>query len=82
MGSPPNVQRLPTSDVSIAEGLEALARDVRSGKTGARRCLVVIERPGVDGGDVGSVFFGAPAAGMHLVGLLEYAKANVIAEGT
>ncbi len=80
MGSPTNVQRLPTSDVDIADGLQSLANDVRAGKIGARRCFVVFETPHGDGGALAGTFFGVPAPALHIVGMLEFAKFQLIAE--
>lgn len=68
----------------VVDGLETLARDMREGKfpVPVRRVVVVVsgpsESPGEDG--VGLCFFGAEASLITVVGMLELAKAQAIAE--
>lgn len=60
----------------VADGLEAVARDVRAGRmpVTVRRCLVIVSGPDADGDGVGAVYLGAKASMMETMGMLELAK--------
>lgn len=60
-----------------AEYLEQVAKDIRTGKIPLRRGLLVYTDE--DGG-VGYMPFGESTNYMELVGLLEFAKAKIIAD--
>lgn len=75
-----NVREIRTANTAIADGLEAVAAYIRSGKVAARCVVVVIDHVERDYTSVGAVYFGNPCTGPQLVGMLECAKFNVLAE--
>ena len=67
-----------TADL-LADGLEKVARDIRSGKLAARRALVVVSWPDGAGDDtVGLIHFGHETSVPMLAGMLEVAKLQAI----
>lgn len=66
----------------IADGLEQLAAEIRSGELGFTPSLghvVLINRPH-EGGRMVSQFYGADSSTVEIVGILELAKARTLAE--
>lgn len=82
-----NVRNIgPVASVShadqIADGLEALADEIRCGELGFVPTIghvVLVNRPH-EGGRMTSAFFGADSSTVEIVGILELAKARTLTE--
>jgi len=66
------------SGEQIAEGLEQLAADLRSGRVSARNCVVVLCDPAADEQGVAIAYFGRSSSNIEMIGLLEVAKSKAI----
>lgn len=74
-----NVREIRSAPAAIADSLEKMAADIRSGKLPARHAIVVIEQQQEsDHVTIGFAYFGNQRTATQMAGMLECAKFNVL----